>query len=61
MIAKQISVYRQIGKWARRLDNDQLRQKSRLLTKIASGNAIIAFDIIVTQSKAYENQIETQI
>ena len=38
---------------------DQLKQKSRLLTKIASGNAIIAFDRIVTNAKAYDNQIET--
>ena len=43
------------------MDADQLRQKSRLLTKIASGNAIIAFDTIGAQAKAYDNQIETQI
>ena len=40
---------------------DQLRQKSRPLTKAASGNAIIAFDTLMTNAKAYDNQIEAQI
>ena len=61
MIAKQIHVVRQVGKWARRLDTDQIKQKSRPLTKTASGNAVIAFDTLIASAKAYANQIEPQI
>ena len=61
MLAKQIQVFRHIGKWARRLETDQIKQKSRALTKPASGNAIIAFARIVADAKAYDNQIEPLI
>lgn len=62
LISKQISTHKMYSKWARRLvDANEMRTKSKQFSKIAYGNSILAFDLMVTNAKAYENQIEAQI
>ena len=64
LVAKQINVHKKYFKWARRLvDASETRTntKSKEFAKIGYGNSILAFDQMVTQAKAYENQIEAQI
>ena len=54
LIAKQIQVYRTYSKWARRLV-DIRTNSSTQFQKIACGNSILAFDLMVTSAKAYDN------
>jgi hypothetical protein len=61
LLAKLIMVHRECKNWASRLNSDQLRQMSKQLCKIASGNALIMFELIVSNAKSYDNMIETQI
>lgn len=47
--------------WASRLNTDQMKQMSKQLSKIASGNALIVFELIVSNAKSYDNMIDAQI
>ena len=56
LIAKQIIVYKKYKKWANRLvDAGEMRTKSKQFLRIGYGNSILAFDMMVTNAKAYEN------
>ena len=62
LIAKQITVHKQFSKWANRLvDASETRTKCKQFMRIANGNFLLAFDLMVAGAKAYENQIEAQI
>ena len=64
LVAKQIEVYKKFSKWARRLVDTNKRDsrgKSKHFMQITFGNYLLAFDLMVQNSKAYENQIEAQI
>ena len=52
---------RKSAKWTQRLEADSMKLKSKQLIKISSGNAILTFNYIVRNAKAYDNQIETLI
>lgn len=48
--------------WARRLvDASEMRIRTKQFLKISNGNSLLALDLMVTNAKAYENQIEAQI
>lgn len=61
LLAKLINVHRESKMWASRLNTDQMKQMSKQLSKIASGNALIVFELIVNNAKSYDNMIEAQI
>ena len=62
LLSKQINVHKRYQKWHKRLvDANEMRTKSKQFSKIAFGNTILAFDLMVTNAKAYENQIEACI
>lgn len=62
LLSRQINVHKQFSMWARRLvDASEMRIRTKQFLKIAYGNSLLALDLMVTNAKAYENQIEAQI
>jgi hypothetical protein len=61
LLAKLINVHRESKMWASRLNTDQMKQMSKQLSKIATGNALIVFELIVCNAKSYDNMIDAQI
>lgn len=45
-------------KWLRRCSTENVKQSTRQVAKLASGNALVLFDIVVKQAKEYDNMIE---
>ncbi len=45
-------------KWLKRLARGTVRQTGKLLAKLSHSNPCILFDLILTQSRSYENQIQ---
>lgn len=46
-------------KWLKRLAKVNIRQTGKLLAKISHNNPCLVFDIILTQTRSYENQIQS--
>lgn len=53
--------YNESKYWFRRLSQDTVKTNIRELSKLASGNALVIFDTIVTSAKSYNNSIEAAI
>jgi hypothetical protein len=49
-----IEIYEEGRNWIKRLSTEQ-KKNARSLSKLASGNALIVFDILITNSKNYDN------
>jgi len=62
LVAQQINVHKKFSRWSQRLvDANETRIKCKQFMRIAYGNCLLAFDLMVTNAKAYDNQIEAQI
>lgn len=61
LISRMIQIYEDTRSWSRRLSIDTVKQNSRQLAKLSSGNALIVFDTLITNAKSYRNMIEAQV
>ena len=59
LLQAMIETQTQVSKWQRRFSTENVRQSTRQVSKLASGNSLIVFDIIIKQAKQYDNQIES--
>ena len=59
LLQTMIETQTQVSKWQRRFSTENVRQSTRHVSKLASGNSLIVFDIILKQAKQYDNQIES--
>eukprot|EP01022_Parablepharisma_sp_SALTPOND_P003062 TRINITY_DN1121_c0_g1_i1.p1 TRINITY_DN1121_c0_g1~~TRINITY_DN1121_c0_g1_i1.p1 ORF type:complete len:867 (-),score=104.28 TRINITY_DN1121_c0_g1_i1:1480-4080(-) len=46
-------------KWLKRLARGNVRQTGKLLAKLSHSNPCLLFDLVLTQAKSYENQIQS--
>eukprot|EP00347_Sterkiella_histriomuscorum_P008986 403342964 len=61
LILKTVQIQDSIKQWLKRLSIDTVKQNSRQLAKLASGNALIVANSMLMQAKSYSNMIESQI
>ncbi len=61
LLAKMIDIHDEMRSWNRRLSIETVKQNARQLAKLASGNALIVLDSMMTNAKSYRNMIEAQV
>jgi len=54
-------IYQKFKQWSSRLNIDTMKQVSKQLAKMASGNALPIFALLINRAKNYENMHEAQL
>ena len=57
LLAKFIQVHKHVKHWQQRLTTakDVIKQLSKEIYKVTSGNALVCFDLFITSTKEYNN------
>ncbi|CDW79776.1 tho complex subunit 2-like [Stylonychia lemnae] len=61
LIVKMVEVQEGIRQWQKRLSIETVKLNARQLAKLASGNALIVMNTVLSYAKNYRNMIEAQI